>query len=59
MTYNKITKKRTVFSTEKRYYMIAVKQMDLRANIKKYFDIAFDYQPPHTRDFSRESGGFS
>ncbi len=25
--------------------MIATKQMDLRANIKKYFDIAFDGEP--------------
>lgn len=25
--------------------MIVTKQMDLRANIKKYFDIAFDGEP--------------
>ena len=28
-----------------RLRMIVTKQMDLRANIKKYFDIAFDGEP--------------
>lgn len=43
--YNKSTKKRTVLSTEVRCYMIATKQMDIRANLKKYFDLAFSGEP--------------
>lgn len=43
--YNISTKNSTVFGTEGGAVMIATKQMDIRANIKKYFDIAFDGEP--------------
>lgn len=45
MTYNNSTKKRTILSTEREVNMIATKQMDVRANIKKYFDQAFSGEP--------------
>jgi antitoxin YefM len=46
LEYNISTKKRTVFSTKKEVLsMIAAKQMDIRANIKKYFDLAFSGEP--------------
>lgn len=43
--YNISTKKRTVLSTGRGEEMIAARQMDIRANIKKYFDLAFNGEP--------------
>ena len=43
--YNISTIKSTVFGTERGITMIATKQMDVRANIKKYFDMAFNGEP--------------
>ena len=43
--YNISTINSTVFGTERGIAMIATKQMDVRANIKKYFDMAFDGEP--------------
>lgn len=43
--YNLSTTSGTVFGTEGSGVMIATKQMDVRANIKKYFDMAFDGEP--------------
>ena len=43
--YNEGTRKHTVSCTEMSYNMIATKQMDIRANLKKYFDIAFEGEP--------------
>ena len=34
--------KYVLFGTDKRCNMLTIKQMDLRANIKKYFDLAFN-----------------
>lgn len=45
ITYTIIIINSTVSDTERRELMIVTKQVDVRANIKKYFDIAFDGEP--------------
>lgn len=43
--YNKSTKNSTVLVQQRGGKMTVVKQMDIRANIKKYFDLAFGGEP--------------